>query len=254
MPPQAATAVPPPALSVVIPAYQEQDRLGPTLDKITAYLKRRRISYEILVVDDGSTDDTAAVAAGHAGGHVQVLRQPQTGKGAAVRRGVTASRGDWVLISDADLSTPIEELERLEAARDRAEVILGSRALAESRIEVRQPIYRELMGKTFNLIIRSLGLADVRDTQCGFKLIRGDVARALFARMTIDRFAFDIELVWLARALGQRTAEIGVVWLNSPHSTVRPIVDSAAMLRDALRIRMRSRPRPANPGDEGARP
>ena len=195
-----------------------------------------------MVVDDGSTDATAEVARQYEQEPVRVLRQARSGKGAAVRRGVAASRGRWVLISDADLSAPIGELERLEAERDRAEVILGSRAMARSRIEVRQPIYRELMGKSFNLIIRSLGLSDIRDTQCGFKLLRGDVARLLFERMTIDSFAFDIELVWLARALGYSVVEVGVVWRDSPHSTVRPLRVSARMFWDVLRIRLRRRP------------
>lgn len=230
-------------LSVVIPAYQEADRIGPTLRRIVDYLRGRGVRYEVLVVDDGCTDGTAAVAEEFAADGVRVLRQPQSGKGAAVRRGVAASRGEWVLISDADLSTPIEELETLERRRDDAEVIMGSRAAARSQIEERQPIYRELMGKTFNLIIRSLGLSDLRDTQCGFKLIRGEVARLLFARMTVDRFAFDIELVWLARALGYRVIEVGVVWRHSPRSTVRPLQDSPVMFWDVLKIRCRRRPR-----------
>lgn len=242
MPAEVAEPSPPPALSVVIPAYQEASRIGPTLERVISYLRGRRLGYEVLVVDDGSLDATAEVAARFAGEGVKVLRQAQSGKGAAVRRGVGASRGEWVLITDADLSTPIDELARLERLRHRAEVIMGSRATRDSRVELHQPLYRELMGKTFNLLIRSLGLSDLRDTQCGFKLLRGDVARELFSRMTIDRFAFDIELVWLARALGYQVIETGVVWRNSPRSTVRPVRDSARMLRDVLRIRLRRRP------------
>lgn len=233
-----------PRLTVVIPAFNEEKRLDSTLARIREYLVERGESFEILVVDDGSTDGTAAVVQRFAGPDCRLLRlERNSGKGTAVRTGVLASRGRWVLITDADLSAPIEELETLEGHAGKADLILGSRAQVGSRIGRRQPFFREMMGKTFNLIIRSLGLSDLRDTQCGFKLIRGEVARLLFARMTVDRFAFDIELVWLARALGYRVIEVGVVWRHSPRSTVRPLQDSPVMFWDVLKIRCRRRPR-----------
>ena len=160
-----------------------------------------------------------------------------------MRRGVAASRGRWVLVSDADLSTPIEELETLESYRDRADFILGSRASRGSRITRRQPLFRVLMGKTFNLIIRSLGLSDLHDTQCGFKLMRGEETRRVFSLARVDGFAFDVETVWLARALGLRVIEVGVIWNDSPGSTVHPIRDSADMLWDVVKLRLRRRPR-----------
>ncbi len=225
-------------LSIVIPAYNEAERIGPSLEQIAAFLRQRGTEYEVLVVDDGSSDATAEVAAGFANLDVRVLSQPRNlGKGAAVRRGVVESRGQRVLISDADLSTPIEAVERLEAELENAEVVLGSRAVAGADVQVHQPFYRELMGKTFNLIIRTLGVRGIKDTQCGFKLVDGDAARQLFTDMIIDRFAFDVELVWLARRRGLRVAEVGVPWVNSPRSRVHPIFDSANMVLDVLTFR-----------------
>ncbi|MEM7480777.1 MAG: dolichyl-phosphate beta-glucosyltransferase [Acidobacteriota bacterium] len=228
-------------LSVVIPAYNEAERLVPTLDRVVEYLSGRAGSWEILVVDDGSEDATAEVATGQSG--VRVLRQPaNAGKGAALRRGVEESLGARVLLCDADLSTPIEDLERLEPALDRGvDLAMGSRAVVGSDVAVRQPLYRELMGKTFNLFVRVFGVGGFRDTQCGFKLLKGKVARELFADLKTDGFAFDVELVWLARRRGYRIAEVGVRWANSEDSRVDPIFDSARMLRDILRMRWRHR-------------
>jgi dolichyl-phosphate beta-glucosyltransferase len=227
-------------LSVVIPCLNEEARLGATLEKVVGYLDRREKAYEILVVDDGSRDATVSVANGVADEHVQVLEHGENlGKGAAVRTGVLASRGVWVLITDADLSTPIEDLERLERRTSEADVVLGSRAVAESEIVRHQPIYRELMGKSFNLIIRSIGLVGLHDTQCGFKLFRGPVARELFERTKVDHFAFDVEVVWLAQKAGHRVVEEGVTWEDSPNSRVSPIGDSWKMLVDVLALRFR---------------
>ena len=232
--------LPSPALSIVIPAYNEEERLGASLDRILEYAARRSGDHEILVVDDGSTDQTAAVAGRYPGPPVTVLRlERNRGKGAALRAGVLASRGDWVLLCDADLSTPIEDLELLESRAGEAELVLGSRAVPEADITRRQPLYRELMGKIFNGILRLLGLVEQRDTQCGFKLIRGDVARELFGGLSIERFAFDVELVCSAHDRGYRVVEQGVRWEDSPNSRVHPIRDSLNMFLDVLRLRLR---------------
>jgi dolichyl-phosphate beta-glucosyltransferase len=232
-------------LSVVIPAYNEARRLGPTLDRIAAYLGGRGVDHEIVVVDDGSTDATAELVAGHPALGLRLVRQPENrGKGAALRAGVAAAAGTRVLLTDADLSTPIADLELLEPRLAAgADLVLGSRAAAGARIDRHQPLYRELMGKTFNKIVRLLGVRGVADTQCGFKLLTGAAARDLFPRLTIDGFAWDVELVWLARRRGWRVEEVGVSWADSADSRVHPVRDSAAMLRDILRMRLRHRRR-----------
>jgi len=228
----------PPALSVVIPAYNEEGRLGPTLEQVVSYLEGRGQPFEVLVADDGSQDGTSTVAQGFAERGVKVLRHwPNRGKGAALQLAVAASRGQRVLLSDADLSTPIEDLERLEAHCDAAELVLGSRAVAGARLTQRQPFYRELMGKIFNKIIQLAGVRGIRDTQCGFKLLDGTVARELFADMITAGFAYDVELVWLARQRGYEVCEVGVTWGNSPETRVRPWLDPLLMLVEIVHFR-----------------
>src|SRR5882757_885155 len=174
-------------LSVVIPAFNESLRLGPTLQKVVDYLSQEEFSWEVLVVDDGSTDATTEVALAFASSGVRLLRQEvNRGKGAVVRIGVLASRGRAVLLLDADLSTPIEDLERLLPHLAEAELVLGSRAVEGSDILQHQPFYREMMGRTFNFIVQVLGVRGLRDTQCGFKLLDGEVARRLFAELRIQ--------------------------------------------------------------------
>lgn len=227
-------------LSIVIPAYNEALRLGPTLQRVVEYLRPQGLRYEVLVVDDGSTDATSEVARKFSALDVRLLRQDvNRGKGAVVRVGVLASQGREVLLLDADLSTPIEELEKLRPHLAEAPVVLGSRAVAGSDIGQHQPFYREMMGRTFNLIIRILGVRGLRDTQCGFKLLAGDVARQLFGELQIERFAYDVELVWLARKHGHRVVEVGVRWADSSSSRVDPVSDSLRMLWDVLVMRLR---------------
>ncbi len=234
-------------LSIVIPAYDEADRLPPTLDRVCSYFSSERRwtagrDFEVVVVDDGSRDRTAEVAEAFTNRGVRTLRQGQNrGKGAALKAGVLATRGERVLLCDADLSTPIEDLERLEPGLSDAQLVFGSRATAGSNVTQHQPLHRELMGKVFNLIIRALGITALKDTQCGFKLLVGDVARQLFSQLTVERFAFDVELVWLARRSGFEVREVGVNWANSPATRVDPLVDSFRMLRDVLRFRFRRR-------------
>ena len=229
-------------ISVVIPAYNEAGRIEPGLRRAVDYLRGRGLSYEVLVVDDGSRDRTVEVASSFADEGVRVIRHEKNrGKGAAIRTGVLASRGDEVLLTDADFSTPIEELGKLQARLEKTPVVIGSRGLADSVIQEHQPFYRELMGKTFNRIIRILGVRGLRDTQCGFKLLKGDLARSLGSDLSIDGFAYDVELLWLARRRGQGIGEVGVVWVNSPDSRVDPIRSSLSMLRDVILIRLRHR-------------
>ena len=227
-------------LSIVIPAYNESRRLGPTLRRVVDYLRQSGTDYEVLVVDDGSTDGTAEVAGAFAAEGVRVLRQEvNRGKGAVIKAGVLASRGREVLLLDADLSTPIEDIEKLRPRLADAEVVLGSRSVEGADILTHQPFYREMMGRTFNFIIQVVGVRGLRDTQCGFKLLDGEVARRLFAELQIQRFAYDVELVWLARRHGYRVVEVGVRWADSPSSKVNPLTDSSRMFWDVMALRWR---------------
>ncbi len=233
-----------PELSVVIPAFNEAQRIAPSLETILSYLGDRGTSCEVLLADDGSTDGTAAVAEAFSERGLRVLRSPENqGKGAATRRGVLATRSRRVLLTDADLSTPITDLGRLEARLGDAAVVLGSRAAADSRVLEHQPLYRELMGKTFNKLIRLAGVWGINDTQCGFKLLDGAAARRIFAEMVTPGFAYDVELVWLARKLGFEVAEVGVTWVNSPDTRVRALTDPPRMLLEIARFRWRHRGR-----------
>ena len=232
-----------PELSVVVPAYNEARRLPITLANILPFLEARGPSFEVVLVDDGSTDTTLQLmreaAAGHPGVRV-VAQMPNRGKGRALAEGVKASRGREVLVSDTDFSTPITELGKLEAAlADGADIAIGSRAKRGAQVEVSQPIYRVLMGKTFNLIVQAVVLPGLWDTQCGFKLFRGDVARELFAGLGTDGFGYDVDILYRARRRRLRITEVPVRWINSPESKVSPIGSSLEMLRAVLRLRFR---------------
>ncbi|MDX2177751.1 MAG: glycosyltransferase family 2 protein [Candidatus Sumerlaeia bacterium] len=229
-------------LSVVIPAYNEESRLPATIRAVEKYLADRGGAWELIVVDDGSRDGTVAAAEGaFSSPGSRVLRNPANmGKGASVKNGMLAARGRLRLFSDADLSTPIEEFEKLaKALEGGAQVAIGSRAMAESRLEKRQPIHRETMGRVFNLIVRAVALGGIKDTQCGFKLFTAEAARAVFPRQRLNGFSFDVETLVLARKLGFRIAEVPVRWIDSPNSRVSPVRDSLRMFADVVRIRFR---------------
>jgi dolichyl-phosphate beta-glucosyltransferase len=230
----------PPALSVVIPAYNEALRLPATLARVKEHLGRLGVAHEVVVVDDGSTDATSEVARA-AGEGVRVLRhEPNRGKGYAVRRGMLAATGARRLLTDADLSTPIEELAKLEAALDGGcDVAIGSRAIAGARIEVHQPAYREAMGRLFNRLVRVLLLPGLHDTQCGFKLFSARAAEAAFAAAALDGFSFDVEALYVARQRGLRIAEVPVTWRNDAATRVG-LGGGAAAFVDLLRIRLRA--------------
>ncbi|MBI5368146.1 MAG: glycosyltransferase family 2 protein [Planctomycetes bacterium] len=230
-------------LSVVIPAYNEEARIGRTLDRVLDYLEAtRRGSYEVLVVDDGSRDRTCAEVAARGGrGAIRLLTNgANRGKGYSVRHGMLAAAGASRLMSDADLSTPIEELERLETCRAAGcDVAIASRALAGSDVQLHQPWWRETMGKSFNVFVRLLALRGIYDTQCGFKLFSAPAAEAIFRRLTFEGFSFDVEALFLARRLGFRVGEVAVRWIDSPASKVHPVRDASRMLLDLVRLRLR---------------
>lgn len=217
---------------MVIPAYNERRRLPGTLTEIVRYLAASPLTWELIVVDDGSTDGTADLVRPPA----RLIRTPvNRGKGHAVRRGVLASRGRLVCFSDADLATPIEELTRLLAAFDGGAVV-GSRALPGSRTVVRQAPSRELMAWLGTRLIRIVAAPGVRDTQCGFKLFDGDRARLAFARAEIDGWAFDVEILRLFARFGWPVTEVPVTWSHRPGSKVRPL-DYLRTLDELRRLR-----------------
>jgi dolichyl-phosphate beta-glucosyltransferase len=237
-----------PTLSVIIPAYNEEARLPPHLGAVLAYLRANYPSFELLVVDDGSRDSTAAAVTAALAGEPRarvVAYTPNRGKGYAIRMGVAASRGAQVVFLDADLSTPITEipnaLERLKAA----DIVIGSRDLPASDIRVQQPLYRRVASDLFKWVrYLMVGLWKLSDTQCGFKAYRGPVARQLFALAQIDRFMFDVEILYLAERAGLRIVEMPVRWEDSPGSKVRFWEGLVNMVRDLWRIRRLHRGRP----------
>ena len=220
-----------------------------SLDATVAYLAGKPFVSEVIVVDDGSRDRTAEAAGAALAGRVpsRVIRsEDNRGKGASVKEGVLAASGEVILFSDADLSTPIGELDKLLAAlRAGADVAVGSRALPGSDVRVRQRRPRELMGKIFNGLVRRLVLKGYRDTQCGFKAFRRAAAKELFSRLQTAGFAFDVEVLVLCRELGYCVVEVPVVWLDSRPSRVRLFTGSVGMLFDLRRIRRAARGRKA---------
>jgi len=230
------TASSAPFLSIVIPAYNEERRLGPTLQRVKQYLAAQSYTSEIIVVDNNSRDGTAEVAR-KAG--VAVLSETRQGKGAAVRTGVLAARGDYVLFSDADLSTPIEEVEKLMAAvQSGGCVAIGSRALPESNLPVRQPWYRELVGRVGNILVRILAVHGIADTQCGFKLFPRQVAQRLFGAQRTTGIAFDMEILFLAQRLRLGISEVPITWIDNPDTRISRVRDSLDALKDLIRIRI----------------
>jgi glycosyltransferase involved in cell wall biosynthesis len=229
-----------PEFSIIIPAYNEERRLPETLERIAAYVHISRRETEILVVDDGSTDRTAAIAESHRDKFpaFQVLSNGMNrGKGYSVRRGMLEARGRTVLFTDADLSAPIEEADKLFAALETYDAAIGSRALDRGLISVHQSRFREFAGIIFNTIVRLCLRLPFVDTQCGFKAFRREPCRIIFEQQRIERFGFDPELLYLARRHGLRTVEIPVRWGHSPATKVSMFRDSLQMFLDVLIIR-----------------
>lgn len=228
-----------PTLSVVIPAYNEALRLPGTLRRLREYFGGKGRAVEIVIADDGSRDATADVAREAGGPGVVVLTGgANRGKGHAVRRGMLAASGALRLMTDADLSTPVEELETLEARLAQGfDVVIASRAVAGARIEVRQPFFREAAGRLFNGLVRVVAVPGIEDTQCGFKLFTAAAAEACFTPARLDGFSFDVEALFIARKRGLRIAEVPVVWRNDVATRVSA-AGGAAAFADLLRIRL----------------
>ena len=231
----------PPYLSVVIPAYNEEGRIGTALAKIRAYLATQEYSAEIIVVENGSTDRTASIvvaAAAEPGTPVRLIQLPRPGKGGAVRAGMLAARGQYRFFADADLSMPIEQLSRfLPPALGDADIAIASREAPGAR-RIGEPAYRHLMGRVNNLIIRLVAVNGFDDTQCGFKLFRAEAAEWLFRHQRILGWGFDIEILLLAKRRGYRIIEVPIDWYRGDQSKVRPVRDTFAMLSETFRIRL----------------
>ena len=236
-----------PRWSVVIPAFNESQRLPPYLEQVVAYFEGRDEPYEVIVVDDGSTDGTADLVEGQGLPAVKVLRrQPNQGKGAAVRAGMLAARGAYRLFADADGATPIEELKRFEPMLiGGADVVIGSRVLVDSGVSVTTRPHRVAAGRVFNWLVARTGLRGVADSQCGFKAFTAPAAGRLFEALATDGFGFDVELLLLARAVGCRIVEVPVNWADQAGSKVGVLRHGPGMLWQILRARSRvSRARP----------
>jgi len=232
-----------PHLSIVIPAYNEQKRLHDSLVRIADYLSRQPYTYEVIVSDDGSTDTTLNLVESFASDHpwLRPIHHPDNhGKGAAVRRGVLEASGDYILMCDADLATPIEELDGFWRYMETgADIVIASRPLKESHLVRHQPLHREMAGRLFNLAVRIVAVPGIHDTQCGFKLFRREVAHRLFSISVREGWDFDIEILYLAQRLGYRVVEAPVHWYHREGSKVSMLRDGLRMLVGLARIRIR---------------
>jgi dolichyl-phosphate beta-glucosyltransferase len=234
-----------PRWSVVIPAYNEALRLPAYLADVVAYFDGRNEPYEVLVVDDGSRDETAARVLEAQAAHASVTLHRlavNRGKGFAVRAGMRAARGLLRLMADADGATPIGEVKRLEAAiLAGADIAIGSRALRDPSVSRQVLLHRKISGEIFNFLVRWLGVSGASDTQCGFKLFRGAVALALFEELRTDGYGFDVEMLLLARRHGYRVVEVAINWADQPGSKVGVWKDGPRMLAQIVRARARVR-------------
>ncbi len=230
-----------PTYSIVIPAYNESARLGATLEKVLAYVHAQRWDAEVIVVNDGSRDNTADIVRAFATKDpvLRLVENPGNhGKGYSVRNGMLNTRGRIVLFSDADLSSPIEEAPKLlQALDDGADIAIGSRWLRAETQTQRQPLHRQVFGRIFNLVLRlTLGL-QFKDTQCGFKAFKQPAVQAIFPLQKIERWGFDPEILFLAKKLKFKTQEVSVAWGHSGGTRINPLVDGSRMVMEMLRVR-----------------
>jgi dolichyl-phosphate beta-glucosyltransferase len=231
-----------PLASFIIPAYNEESRMPASLESITTFLRVFPEPIEVIVVDDGSRDATVSIVEQFARNHpfVRLVRGSHGGKGAAVKAGIAAGRGRYLVVSDTDLSVPIEELPKfLPPALPAYDVAIASREVPGAR-RVNEPGYRHLMGRVFNLLVQAIAVPGIRDTQCGFKAYRRDVARAVFPLQTVGGWGFDVEILFLARRLGFHVVEVPVVWYYGEKSKINPLRDTVRMTREILQVRINS--------------
>ncbi|HPN67530.1 MAG TPA: glycosyltransferase family 2 protein [bacterium] len=229
-----------PILSIVVPAYNEGQRIAHTLSQSYRYLTDQQYDFEIIVVDDGSTDTTVDIVRGFFPNmpRLKLIRHRQNqGKGAAVKTGMLRAGGEWIMFVDADMATPIAMLERLWSARNQFDILIGSRYLQSDSIKTPQPFYRKLIARGGNYLIKTMLDLSLSDTQCGFKLFKKPVAQDLFARQNMTGWSFDIEILVLAKILDYSVGEIAVDWHDQAGSHVDPIKDSLKVLKEVFFIR-----------------
>lgn len=229
-----------PYLSVVIPAYKEEQRIHKVLDSIVAYTKTHAETVEVIVVLDGTPDRTADAVAVYRAQlpNLQIIdRKENRGKGYTVREGMLAAHGQYRLFADADNSTAFEQVDALLAQMDSHDIAIASRYVSGGRQSEKQPFARIIGSRVLNMIIRTLVVPGIADTQCGFKLFRANAAQEIFSRATVNDWSFDFEVLAIARVLGCTVAEVPVVWNDDPHSTLSPIKDGVAMIRAAWAVR-----------------
>ncbi|HEY3116270.1 MAG TPA: dolichyl-phosphate beta-glucosyltransferase [Chloroflexota bacterium] len=229
-------------LSVIIPAFNEEQRLPAAIPSLEAHLDQLNLSAEVLIIENGSTDRTFEVADGFAANssRVRALHLPERGKGRAARHGMLAATGKWLVLCDADFSMPVEYIERLVAAlQGGADVAIASREVAGA-VRIGEPWHRHAMGRVFNALVRWLMLPGIQDSQCGFKAFRREAAQDLFAHETIDGWTFDVEVLYMARRRGYRIVEVPIPWRYDASSRVQPVRDTIGMLRELLMLRWRA--------------
>lgn len=230
----------PPLLSLIIPAYNEGARLPKTLPQIVDFLQDQNFSFEVLVVDNNSSDDTLSISEEFAAEFpfIKVLREPNQGKGAAVVTGMKAALGEYIFMADADLSMPISEVMKfLPPALEDYDVAIASREVAGA-VRYNEPAYRHLMGRVFNLIVKIIAVPGYQDTQCGFKSFRRSVVLDILDVQTIDGWAFDVELLFIARSRGYKIVEVPIDWYYRANSRINPVKDAYEMVREVIRIRL----------------
>ena len=229
-----------PKLAVVIPAYNEEARIVPTLNRVNEYLKQQDYTWQVMVVSDGSNDNTDSLVAefveGHAGFSLETYGKNR-GKGFAVRHGMLHAKADLILFSDADLAAPIEEIEKLLPMMTTFPIAIGSRPLKESQLEIHQPWYREALGRLSNVLIQAMAVRGIQDTQCGFKLFTREVSQDVFSRCKLNGFSFDFEALMIAQDLGYRVAEVPIRWMHQEGSKVVIWRDAPKALFDLVKLR-----------------
>ncbi len=225
-------------ISLIIPAFNEEKRITASLQKAVGFFENKGCSFEIIVVDDASTDNTVR-AVKEFNGDIKVLSLKQNlGKGAGVKTGMLAAKGKFRIFTDADFSTPVYETDRLLEHLDNGfDIAIGSRSLDRSMVKKHQPFYRETMGKIYNIFVQIFVFKGITDTQCGFKGFTAEAAEAVFSRQKINGFSFDVEILWIAQKLGFNIKQIPVEWYNDARSTVNPIFDSTKMFLELLKIK-----------------